>query len=359
MPFAGPSWVSRGWDGIIWIRFDPLGADETLAVGPEGLILTRGPTRELIASGHPRVRAEGSLRDFWSIDAAGRIWLGPAYHDGKAWRVLARDGRRGESQYRFEPQTLLDAGDQAWVPYEIERSCGDPDGCLIRGLQAFGPEGPRSGVFEFDTRSEADAYGLPWYFLLPMSGGRNASPVALGRQALYRLPNPQPVDLPLLGTPVPGGLRNSGYTTLAMRDEAGRPQVFTWVELQGRETVTPSLRVQSWEESRAAWTEPVELLDLPFSGSDPSTLRLVAGDRSPDGAALWLAASDGGVANREGGAWTRHFGRETIGLSSAARILDLAVGPDDAVWLVATDGVYRWGPEPRRFRLGLPWLAKR
>jgi hypothetical protein len=359
MPFARPQQVSRGRDGTLWIRFDPDGADETLAIGPEGLILARGATRDLIAANLPWLRAEGSLRDFWSVDLAGRVWLGPAYHDGRAWRVLARDGQRGESHYRFERQALLDAEDQAWVPFEVKRECGDPEGCVIFGLQSFGPEGPRSGAVELARVAEADAFGLPWYFLLPGAGGANAAVAALDRLALYRLPVVQAIALPLLGAPAPGELRNAGYATLALRDESGRPQVFTWVEIQGRETITPSLLAQSWDERRSSWTESVDLTDAPFAPGGAGELRLVAGDRSPDGSALWLAASNGGLAERSQGAWTRRFGPDEIGLGSADRVLDLAVGNDGAIWLVATDGVHRWGPERRRFSLALPWLGRR
>jgi len=341
---AGVEALGQAVDGSVWIRLAPsVGEDEpwAAALSPSGGTVVRpAPLRSLVASNLAWIRKLGDVEGFWSVDGGGRVWVGPAYHDGRRWTVLAKDGNLGGASLDYGWETLIDGRGNVWVPFRLRREgCSDPADCIDDGLQAFGPEGPRQLALDLAPSAAAEALGARRYTLL--SWGREAW--ALSPGAALRPPLAQPLGYPLLGTPQPGELRNAGYASAAWRGPKGGPQVALWVELQEPAGVREVHVLAAWDAAAAAWDQEA-LADCPLLGAPRREPRLTAGAHGAlsGSPALWLGSNRGEVALRWGAAWW-HWDAAAIGLS-AAPIRSMLVDAAGGLWLGGPAGLARFGP---------------
>ncbi len=375
---AGADRATRASDGSLWIRAsgrhpDPDGsppADGLARYDAEGRLLFLGAASSFVEAERRELLQLGSVEELWSVDPAGRVWLGPRYHDGRRWTWLERDRQRDGLALRWSPGGALDPSWQYWVAFEQERSCPESGVCLQQGIQAFDAAGAIEVQRQiFDPEAEAARYALRSVFLLPDPEAEDVLP-ALALRALHRPPRQDSeVDYPLLGPPEPGQLRNAGYRTAAARDAAGRPTAILYVEEQLPEGIRRRHLGSSWSPA-SGWDAPRDLAEGPLfeaAGVDPSQLRLVAADRMPAPAGsgapgLWLASSAGGLAFRgDDGRWGAYFSAREIGLAPGERILDVTgvfaeEGP--RIFLVSDSGSWYYGPELSRHRLLLPLVTK-
>lgn len=358
----GTRYAARAADGRIWLRSRSGNLDWLQAFSPDGRPLLSRASQDLIAAGAREIRAAGSLAEIWTVDAGGRIWLGPRVYDGSAWRVLAQDRDGQGFRLTWSEVSGLDAdGEAVWVPFRSERSCAEQGTCVDIGLQAFDSDGPVAGrsVALADV-PEAEALGLRAIYL-PDARGTASAAVALARSQLHRRSErPGAEDYPLLGPPAePGGLRNAGFLSTATQRPDGAPQALVWVEEQLPDGVTWRTVSAVWDDRAATWALLEDLGDGPLTADDPAHLRLVAAEWRPEADGLWCASTEGGVALRRlDGGWESVHDRGTIGLPADARILDLAAGADGRLWLVSDAGVWYYGPPPERILLQLPLLLR-
>jgi len=358
--------------GVVWARSAGSGgaSDAVVAIGADGRTRYRGPLEALIETRFETVRRLGSVADLWAVDPGGRVWLGPRFHDGSAWTVVARDGDGPLGRLRYDGRAFADADGQAWVPFTATRTCPGLDPCDLRGLRAFTAAGQRSEIM-LGPAYEADGWGVADVHLQGAGdGSAGFAARAASRLALYLLPAIEPIPYPFLGPPAnPGDLRNAGYATAAAGRPDGRLQVFTWVELQLPEGAQYRIFANTWHggTTNPGWGDPEDLADCPLVGGGARDVRIVAAawGRAAAGAqgeALWLASSAGGVAQRRDGRWPLAFTAREIGLGATARIRDLAVGPDGTLWLAADDGLYAYGSlelEESTWRVHFPLAVAR
>lgn len=344
--------------GTLWARSSGSpSASARVAALRAGRVQDAGTLRGLVARHYAELVRQGDLADFWAVDGAGRVWVGPAYYDGRGWVELAPSAGGGIERIFYEERVLLDAKGQAWVPFQAERSCPIPALCGRRGLRAFTPAGPTEGAILFEALPEADAYGLPHVSLVPARDLAKpgsapaldaAEPAAAARAALYRPPEAAPLRYPLLGPPLPGQLRNAGYATFATASGSGDLLVLTWVERHDAPAVAYALRAERLGPD-GVWARSEDLSDIPTREASIRDLRLVATAGAPsaeagtDAGSWWLATSAGEVIERRGSRWGRHFGPAEIGLGGAGGIRDLAGDAERGLWLAGEDGLFVFG----------------
>lgn len=297
------------------------------------------PIAELIASQRAWVRAMGSQPGFWVVDPAGRIWLGPGYHDGKRWTVLAKGGALGAAaQLTYSGDGLLDPDGQVWVPYRLERSaCQEPGACVETGLQAFGPEGPRQKVLLFGAPSEGASLGARDWVLLHSQGAA----WALGPRWGFAPPSNANLTYPYLSTPAPGALRNAGYASSAWWSVGGTPRAALWLELQEPSGPRETALLLDWDPAARAWREE-PLTDCPLlRGAGERRITAGVEGRRQGQALLWLGSNQGEVAAQVGQAWQAWPARE-MGLG-AVPIRQLVFHPEGGLWASAGAGLARFG----------------
>ena len=353
---AGVQALSQAADGGIWVRLDGAdGADEprVAALRPSGETMVQpAPIRTVVEANLALIRKLGSLEGLWSVDAGGRVWVGPAYHDGRRWTVLARDGTLGTARLDYGWDTLIDGRGNLWVPYRLQREgCSDPAACVEDGLRAFGPEGPRQQVLALAPSAAAEQLGAGRHSL--MSWGSDAWALAPG--SALRPPLDQVLDYPLLGPPEMGQLRNAGYATGAWRGPLGGPQVPLWVELQERTGIRELQLLATWNAATAAW-EQEELTDCPVLAAPRRAPRLTAGARGQLGgvAALWLGSNRGEVALRWASDWWQ-WDAAALGLPSTP-VRAMLTDKSGQLWLGGTGGLVRFGPPESAEPPGLVFL---
>lgn len=356
--------------GAVWLRLGGarrLPTDLVIGIGRNGRPQLRAALTDVVAGRFEIIRRQGSLTDYWAVDAGGRVWIGPAFFDGRAWTALDQDSVSAAGTLRYDYRAAADAQGQAWVPWIVFPNCPSPEPCDQRGLRAFDAKGQQDDV-AFAPVYEADAWGIADVHFLPAAGAVPAERLPLyaaARAAFYRLPDGGE-NYPFLGPPLsPTQLRNAGYATAAARRPDGRVQVITWVELQKPEAVEYRILANTWTDGQG-WETPEDWTDSPLVAGNARGLRLVATAWSPvtgaaDQAALWAASSAGGVARQVGGKWDLAFDAKEIGLAPGAHIRDLAVGLDGTVWLATDRGVFTYGemaPIPPPVRVYLPAVVR-
>lgn len=353
---AGVEALGQGADGSVWIRLAAAaGGDEpwAAALAPSGSTMVRpAPLRALVDANLPWIRKLGDVEGFWSVDDGGRVWVGPAYHDGRRWTVLAKSGTLGGARLDYAWETLIDGRGNVWVPFRLQREgCSDPAACIDDGLRAFGPEGPRQQALDLAPSAAAEALGVGRFALLAWE----QEAWALSPGAALRPPLAQALSYPLLGTPEPGNLRNAGYASGAWRGPKGGPQVALWVELQERTGVREVQLLATWDAAVAAW-EQEALADCPIVGPPRRDPRLTAGAQGmlSGAAALWLGSNRGEAALRWGAAWWQ-WDAAAIGLP-AAPIRSLLADQSGQLWLGGPAGLARFGPEAAAGPVGLVFL---
>lgn len=341
---AGVEALGQGADGSVWIRLAAAGGDEPWAAAlaqSGGTMVRPMPLRALVEANLAWIRKLGDVEGFWSVDDGGRVWVGPAYHDGRRWTVLAKSATLGGARLDYAWETLIDGRGNVWVPFRLQREgCSDPAACIDDGLRAFGPEGPRPQALDLAPSADAEALGVRRFALLAW----DQEAWALSPGAALRPPLAQALSYPLLGTPEPGNLRNAGYASGAWRGPKGGPQVALWVELQERTGVHEVQLLATWDAAVAAW-EQEELVDCPILVAPRRSARLTAGAQGPlsGAAALWLGSSRGEVALRWGAAWWQ-WDAAAVGLPSAP-IRAMLTDSGGQLWLGGPTGLARFGPE--------------
>jgi hypothetical protein len=357
--------------GAVWLRLGGarrLPTDLVIGIGRNGRPQLRAALTEVVAGRFEIIRRQGSLVDYWAVDAGGRVWVGPTFFDGRAWTQLDRDSVSASGALLYDYRAAADAKGQAWAPWAVFPNCPSPEPCDQRGLRAFDAKGQQGDV-AFAPLYEADAWGVADVHLLQAAGAAPTERLPLyaaARAAFYRLPSVEGENYPFLGPPLlPTQLRNAGYATAAARRPDGRVQVITWVELQKPEAVEYRILANTWTEGQG-WDAPEDWTESPLVAGNARGVRLVVAAWSPvavaaDQATLWAASSAGGVARQVGGKWDLAFDAKEIGLTAGARIRDLAVGLDGTVWLATDQGVFTYGelgPIPPPVRAYLPAVVK-
>jgi hypothetical protein len=160
----------------------------------------------------------------------------------------------------------------------------------------------------------------------------------VSQQALYVLPNVEPVAYPHLGEASGGQLRNAGYASAAALGPDGRLRVFTWVE----ERQPPPSRELSYHVYANTWTgagwEVEDLTASPLFGGDVRDDRVTAATYCADGA-LWLTTSSGAVAGKHTDAsWEL---AAPSGTEQFADIVDAACDGAGTLWFATEQGLWQ------------------
>ncbi|MCB0216493.1 MAG: hypothetical protein KDH92_07655 [Chloroflexi bacterium] len=380
--------LGQGTDGTIWLRLrGRAGRERIVRIAPDGSTQAFDGLADLFERAAALARRAGSLPGLWSIDPAGRLWIGARYLEATGLRVLARDQAAPDGGMQLLDRVLLDRAGRAWVPRRAEVDCGRPGACAMTSLIAFDERGRLGlGIDLAPARPEGrgalrDAAllgspgGGPSVVLdrlgAETNGGRPDSPAqgnpdafVIDANALYALPDPRPIDYPGLGQPAdPTQLRNAGYATAAGRDAFGRPVAFTWLEIQSRagDRVVPELRMNTWVPASGDWLPPQALAGpgLPGSPLDPSLDQIRAAAWCPDGG-LWLGTERGIVARWDGQAFGERL-RPGLTPLPAAPVGALACTAANELLIATVDGLYRYvgGAIEPGFEITLPFLVQR
>jgi hypothetical protein len=339
-----------------WFRLaDPGGGEDGVAVAS-----LRRPVQQwadletVVEDRHEEVLRLGTLRDFFAVDpAARRVWVGARYWVDGSWTTVSRDPSGVGGGLRHASRAVLDGESRAGVPWQAVVDCPTPGGCVEHGLDRFTAEGEIDAEIRFEPAPGAERDELLASHLLPLLDQTGQAWV-VGRRAMVPLAD---LEAPLAYPPLAdeNGAPNAGYVTAATRRPDGAPLVFLWVERRDRPTLVHELSAIAWVAD--GWVEalPADVLTAaPFLSGDPSFDRVVAAAFDEAGR-LWLAGNTGGVGvwSMEEQAWLARWSAAELGLPPDARIRDLAVGADGAVWLATSAGAWA-GARPVVGTLYLP-----
>ena len=387
-------------DGSVWLRIaDPLGEPDTLVARIDGRWQLYDSIADAIGDRYPQIRREGTVPDLWAVDASGRVWAGPAYHNGTDMIRLADESSGIGGRFALEERALIDRDGNAWVPFTGNVDCPLPTGCRTAGLRAFDAAGDLTIGVTFEPEPDAEIYAVPAARLLPpervvpremamvdadrvpgaegargLGGAARGSGIADGDgfashaiaegdawvvtpRFLYSLPDTSPIAYPFLDA-TGGAARNAGYSTSAAVMPDGRLQVFTWVEAHAD-------RIVSWHAYANTWLDGTwDVWDLtdecPLLDDGAEYVRLTAAAYDADGA-LWLGSSEGEVAVWRDGAWADHFTPADTPLLPGRPITGITIGEAGAIWFVQPGAVFSLGDggtlEPTK-RILLPFLER-
>lgn len=340
--------LARGPDGTIWGLLEGPSGGRLVSLDPQGALRRYADRREGVAAEFARLARQGSLPGFWSVDAVGRVWVGAAHYDGRAWVQVLPEQADGIGALRPGDQSLALPGGQAWVAQEAQVDCALPRGCGRLGLRLVDAEGRQAeGVDLSGAEAQGQGEGQRLLYLGPLrppaSRGAGlqqaAAAVAVTSAGLHLLDENRMVDYPLLGEPARGRLRHGGEATVGFVGQGGL-KVITWIEEQRTAGPRAAIYLQEWDGAGRRWRAIEEL----SSGASPLAALAAAGRRvtaaadGPDGV-LWLGTDGGQLLARRGRGWLVDH---VPGGALSRRILGIAPAPDGSVVLATQDAVYRY-----------------
>lgn len=340
--------LALGPDGALWCLLDGPAGGRLVTLDPQGGLRRFGDRREAVAAEFGRLGRQGSLPGFWSLDAAGRIWVGGAHFDGRTWVQVLPEQADGSGALRPGDQSLALPSGRAWVAQEAQVDCALPRGCGRLGLRLVDSEGRQAEGIDL---SGDEAHGLGegprLLYLGPLSApvSRGASQqqapaaVAVTSAGLHLLDDQRRVDFPLLGPPARGRLRHGGEATASFNGSAGL-SVVTWIEEQRVAGPFASIYLQRWDPAGRQWRDVASLSAgaSPLAALAAAGLRVSAAAEGPDGT-LWLGTDGGQLLARRGQAWL--VDRLPLG-SGDRRIAGLAPGSDGSVVVATRDALYHF-----------------
>jgi len=368
-------------DGVRWFRTDEPGYDDKVILMERDRKIIRvfESLRRAVEAESARIRRQGSVRDLWEVDGAGRIWIGKGFYDGQRWTEVARDEDLTEGGARYEGRAVLDADDRAWLPVLSTAECERPAGCALAGVRAFRPDGRIALDITLSPIDEVGRFGLPRVML--MSGrrtgpGRTVLADPNRRQAdglaqapgsetwivapegLFLPPATAPVAYPSLEAPPPGStiLRNAGYATASTVRPDGRLAVLTWVEMQFPRGVTYHIFLNIWMGD--GWATPQDLTTGAMFRGAVKHERVTAAAYATDGT-LWIGTASGRVGSYKLGVWGYTFSSANSPLSGEP-IREIMVDADGSVFIATASGVLGFTPgqEPKPRRIYAPAIFK-
>lgn len=342
--------------GTVWCRIRNAagGRDRVVALDVEGRRRDYADLPAAVEANRPAILAVGTLLDFWAVDGASRIWVGPSYFDGRAWTEAGGEalppGQRPPHASRYDDRVLIDADGIAWLPFAAHTSC--PSGGLCRqvGVEAISPAGELVRRLSLDPVPELARLGLPELRLARLS---DSSPLLVAGRAAYRLPDATPQVYPDLGVNPETGTRNAGFASALAPRTSGDPDIVTWVEPLAEKPVP---RVAELSGPPGAWRS-TDLADSPLFAQGTQERFVTAAVYGRDGR-LWLASTDGALATREGGQWTQHFHAANSPLGDL--IHALAIDAEGGLWVATERGLrlYKEGVWYTSMVLHLPFTDK-
>lgn len=345
-------------DGSVWLRLaDPSGGPDRVAARFGDAWQAFDSMADAVGERYPEIRLQGTIPDLWSVDASGRVWIGPGYHNGTDMIRLAEESTGIGGRFALEERALLDREGNAWVPFSASFDCPLPIGCRTAGLRAFDAAGDLTIGVTFEPEPDAELYAVPAARLLPPervvprelamtdADATTASTLAEGDawvvtpRFLYSLPDTSPIAYPFLDSSG-GASRNAGYSTAAAVMPDGRLQVFTWVEKHESRLVTWHAYANTWLDG--TWDVWDLTAECPLLDGGAEFVRITAA--TYDGAgALWLGSSEGEVAVWRDGAWSDHFTPADTPLLPGRPITGITAGAGGSMWFVQPGGVFALG----------------
>ncbi len=314
--------------GSVWFRFAPArDGDPAVAVlDAAGRRTDHADLRAAVEARYADLRAGPSLADFWAVDPAGRVWVGPASFDGRAWTEAVPGGGGPGEDMTFDARVVVDTAGTAWVPYRIEGECAAASACQQYGLMGFTAEGAAGAGVAVDAPPEMAAHALDVVQLAPGIADAVGAP-----RAMYRLPGPVPVYHDAAAGP---GEVATGFATAFAAAPRGLPEFYLSVERvpAGGVSVEHGVVAARWDGGR--WVR-TDLTGSPLFEDDRGRVAVVVAAAYGPAGELWLAASNGNMALRTGAAWL-HFNARNSPLGAPIR--DIAVGADRRLWVGTVDG---------------------
>ena len=324
-----------------WLRLaDPGGGPDAVARLSARRPVERWASLETLTEArYEELLRLGRLRDFFDVDEeARRVWIGARHYVDGVWTTVSRDPTGVGGGLRHAERVMLDGEGRATVPWQANVDCPTPGGCVEHGIDRFTADGLLEEELRFEAVPGAEREELPASYLL--GDGVGEGWVAARREIVPHADWSAWMTYPPLVDD--NGAPNAGYVTAATRSPDGAPLVLLWVERRDRPTLAHELSALSW--TGEAWSEvlaPVQLAKAPFLSGDPAFDRIVAVAYDLSGR-LWLAGQGGGLGlwSVSEGVWRASWSPEQLGLPTDARIRDVAVGGDGAVWLATSAGAW-------------------
>lgn len=355
--------LARGPDGTLWCLLEGPKGGRLVALDPQGGLRRYRDRREAAAAEFGRLVRQGGLPGFWSVDAAGRLWVGAAHYDGQGWVQVLPEQADGTGALRAGDQSLALPSGRAWVAQEAQVDCAQPRGCGrlgLRSVDAAGLQGEGIDLSGEEAKGLGDGPGL--LYLGPVAGAaaRGTSRqqaiggVAVTRWQLYLLDEGQSVNYPLLDPPARGRLRHGGEATASFIAPGGLT-VITWIEEQLAAGPRPRIYLQRWDPAGRRWrdVEDLSAASSPLAGAATAGRRITAAAEAEDGT-LWLGTDQGQLFARRGRAWSA---AQIPPGAGDPRILGLMAGSDGSVIVATADALYRYAGGSFR-ELGLIHLPR-
>ncbi len=331
--------------GRAWLRIsDPGGGPDTVAVASARRPAEVWPTlHAAVEARYEELLRSDTLRDFFAVDInARRVWVGPRYYADGAWTSVVTESPGAGGGSYHEDRVVLDDAGRAGIPWHAVVDCPTPGGCVEDGVDRFAFDGELEGGLRFDPAPGAARDELPACHLVSAEGAA----WIVARRALFRLDDLNvPIEYPpLVGA---GGTPNAGYATAALRAADGSVLVFVWAERRDRPTLVHELTALAWDGTTWTIVLAADVLGAaPFFNGDSAFERVTAATFDTVGR-LWIAGSTGGLGvwSFEESDWVASWLPVDLGIPDDARIRDVAVGSDGAVWLATSAGA-RLGARP-------------
>jgi len=351
LPSGAIRFISIDAIGTVWFRVEnPTGAlDRVVAIDRDGRRYDFASLRAVVETRHDDIVQLGSLLDFWAVDRAGRVWIGPRYHDGSRWVEVARDRSYPGGSIALDERVVVDTDGTAWVPFRITRECPVGGACNGLGIAGYSASGDLVREIAMSEVSELTTRDFPPVRFVALPQGEL---FAVAARTAYALPSGVPIDLPgFIPDPVTG-LRPAGFASAAMAN-GDDMAVYTWC---GKVVSGPDPAVIELQRTGSTWRS-FDLSASPLFRLGIDGRFITAAVYRVDGA-LWLASSAGEVALREGSTWTLLFtnANSPVGYPIRTMVVDGAGG----LWIGTSRGalLYRGGVWHTSMTVHLPTIQR-